>query len=102
MPKFTVETLSSLNPEKAFEKIKTFLEKDPDLKKMDPKLTCDFNAQKLTGEAKGSQFKANIEVKKLNDSECKVLVHVDLPLLLTPFKNKIQETLQKKLSKALA
>lgn len=102
MPKFSVESPSTLKPELAFEKIKTFLEKDADLKKMDPKLVCTFNVQKLTGEAKGSQFSAFIEVKKQSENSSKVSILIDLPLLLAPFKGKIQDTLQRKLIKALA
>ncbi len=103
MPKFTIDTKSEQNPTQTFEKIKKFLETDQDLKKFDPKLQCTFNASQLKGEAKGSQFKANISVNpNADNSKCVVSIEVDLPLMLTPFKGKVQETLQKKLAKALA
>jgi hypothetical protein len=101
MAKFTVESKSSQNADVTFEKIKNFLENDPELKKLDPKLKCDFDLKKLCGEAKGSQFKASIKVISNGDS-ADVTINVDLALMLTPFNGKVQEILQKKLTKALA
>ncbi|MNK99976.1 hypothetical protein D3C87_1203950 [compost metagenome] len=48
----------------------------------------------------GSQFKADMVVAA-NGAGSKVQVTVDLPMLLTPFKGKVQETLQRKLAKYL-
>jgi hypothetical protein len=101
MAKFTIESKSNQSADITFEKIKNFLEKDPELKKLDPKLKCDFDPKKLCGEAKGGQFKAIIKVVS-NGTSADVIINVDLALILTPFKGKVQEILQKKLTKALA
>lgn len=101
MAKFTIESKSSQSADVTFDKIKKFLENDQDLRKMDPKLKCDFDPKKLSGEAKGSQFKASIMITP-NGKAADVTINVDLALMLTPFKGKVQEVLQKKLSKALA
>ncbi len=101
MPKFKVETPSSLTPIETFAKIKTFLETADDLKKIDANIVCTFEESKLRGLAKGKQFKAEISVQPGNPA-CMVNVEVEIPLLLSPLKGKIQESLQRKLKKALA
>ncbi len=101
MPKFKVETPSSLSPQETFVKIKTFLETTDDLKKIDSHIVCSFEESKLKGQAKGKQFKADISILPSNP-QCMVSVEIEIPLLLTPLKGKIQESLQRKLKKALA
>ena len=100
MPKVTVDHKSQLGAKDAYEKIKSFFETDADIRRLDPSMKCEFEPSKMTGKAKGSQFKADIAVKA-DGSGSVVSVVVDLPLLLTPFKGKVQETIQKKLSKYL-
>jgi hypothetical protein len=101
MPKFTIEHNSSHSAKEAFEKIKTFMSGDDDLRRFDSKMQCQFNDGAMNGTIKGSQFKADVAV--LNEGTgSKIQIVVDLPMLLTPFKGKVQETLQKKLSKYLA
>lgn len=101
MPKFTIEHASSHNAKEAFEKIKTFMDGDDDLRRFDPKMQCQFNDGAMNGSIKGSQFKADLSVQAQGTGS-KIQIVVDLPMLLTPFKGKVQETLQKKLSKYLA
>lgn len=101
MPKFKVDTPSTLDAKEAFAKIKTFLETADDLKKIDSNIVCTFEEGKLKGVAKGKQFKADISVSQ-GKADCIVSVEVEIPLLLAPLKGKIQESLQKKLKKALA
>jgi hypothetical protein len=101
MPKVSIEHSTSLNPKDAFGKIKTFFETDQDIRRFDPNIKCDFNESSLSGKASGSQFKANIAVISQGQGS-KIDVTVDLPLLLAPFKGKVQETIQKKLSKYFA
>ena len=100
MPKFTIEHTSSHSAKEAFEKIKTFSE-DEDLRRFDSKMQCQFNDSQLSGSIKGGQFKADLSVQT-QGAGSKIQIVVDLPMLLTPFKSKVQETLQKKLSKYLA
>lgn len=100
MPKFQIEQKSPLNLQDTYSKVKVFLETDQGLRKIDPKITCDFNEKDLSCKAQGSQFKAQLFVKE-DASGSKVLIEVDLPLLLTPLKGTIKEILEKKLTKAL-
>lgn len=101
MPKFTIECNSKKTAKESYELIKKFLESDGSLKSLDAKLACTFNDAKMSALAQGSQFKANLEVKEAGDGS-KVDVHVDLPFLLSPFKGKVQETIERKLAKVLA
>lgn len=101
MPKFTVEQKSKKPADQAFEAVKNFLSKDGEIMKFDSKAKVSFDDATKTCKVTGSQFKA--EMKILPDADgSKVAVMVDLPMLLTPFKGKVQETLQKMLSKHLA
>lgn len=100
MPKFTIDHQSSHNAEEAYKKIKEFLANDQDIRRFDPKLQCTFDDSAKCAAMKGSQFKADMAVSNAG-SGSKVSVTVDLPLMLTPFKGKVQETLQKKLAKYL-
>ncbi|WP_413288912.1 polyhydroxyalkanoic acid system family protein [Bdellovibrio sp. HCB337] len=101
MPKFTIEHSSSHSAKDAFEKIKTFMSGDEDVRRFDSKMQCQFNDGAMNGSVKGSQFKADVSVQEQGTGS-KIQIVVDLPMLLTPFKGKVQETLQKKLSKYLA
>ncbi|MCE3010068.1 MAG: polyhydroxyalkanoic acid system family protein [Proteobacteria bacterium] len=100
MPKLSIDHSVAINSTDALQKIKAFFESDQDLKKLDPKLHCEFDSSGK-GKISGSQFKAEIVVKaKGSGSEINVMI--DLPLMLTPFKGKIQEMVQKKLAKFLS
>lgn len=101
MPKISIDHQTNLPPSEAFQRIKNFFEKEEDIRRLDPNMKCTFAEDKMTGQAKGSQFKADVSVLA-QGSGSKVSVVVDLPLLLSPFKGKIQETVQRKLSKHLA
>lgn len=100
MPKVNIDHKSPLAASEAFLKIKVFFETDQDIRRLDPKMTCTFSESSLSGKAHGSQFKADITVKT-EGSGSLILVVVDLPLLLAPFKAKVQETITKKLNKYL-
>jgi len=101
MPKVSIEHSTNLAPKEAFQKIKTFFETDQDIRRFDPKMKCDFSEAGLSGKATGSQFKADIAVTSQGQGS-KIGVNVELPFLLAPFKGKVQETIQKKLSKYFA
>lgn len=101
MPKFKVDADSSHNAKDTFSKIRNFLEQAEDLKKIDPGIVCTFDEAKLKGYAKGKQFKADISILQ-GTPEAKVSIEIEIPFLLSPFKTKIQESLERKLKKALA
>lgn len=100
MPKINVEHVSKLNPTEVFNKLKTFFEGEHDIRRLDPKIQCTFNDSNMTGQATGSQFKAEMSVKKSGESSI-VAVTVDLPFILTPIKGKVQEKIQSQLAKHL-
>ncbi|MNJ99863.1 hypothetical protein D3C87_176440 [compost metagenome] len=100
MPKFTIDHQSSHNPQDAFTKIKEFLNNDQDIRRFDPKLQCTFDDGTMAAKMSGNQFKADVAVNP-SGAGSKISVTVDLPLLLTPLKGKVTETLQKKLAKYL-
>lgn len=101
MPKISINHKCNLPASDAFSKIKTFFETDQDIRRLDPKMKCEFIENKLTGKATGNQFKADISVTSQETGSI-VSIIVDLPLLLTPIKGKVQETIQKKLNKYLS
>ena len=101
MPKITVDHKSSVAATEALAKIKTFFETDKDMHAMDSKIKCDFNESSLKGKVIGSQFKADVSVQAQGPG-CLVNVVIDLPLIMTPFKGKVEETLKRKLAKYLA
>ncbi len=101
MAKFTVTTNSNQTSQETFSRIKSFLNSEDELKKIDAKIVCTFDDKSLIANANGSQFKAQMQVKPQGET-AQVEVTVDLPFLLMPFKGKIQEMLQKKLGKVLA
>ena len=101
MPKISIDHNSSLQAPESFEKIKTFFENDQDLRKLDPKMKADYDDKARKGKVTGSQFKAEVSVEESGTGSV-VKLRVDLPLMLTPFKGKVQETLERKLKKYLA
>lgn len=100
MPKIKVEKNSSLPAKDSYEKIKSFLSNDPDLKNLDSSYQCNFQDELMKGTAKGHKFNADLEVTSLGQ-ESKVQIIVDLPLMLLPFKGLVENTLNKKLTKLL-
>jgi hypothetical protein len=100
MPKFTIDYDSKVAAPEAFQKIKEFLGKEDGIRRFDPKVECNFDEPSQSCQIKGAQFKAELKIASVSDGS-KVSITVDLPLLLTPFKSKVQETLLKQLSKYL-
>jgi len=97
MPKLVIERSSELAPKELFEKIKNMLSDDRDLRKLDPNYKCQFDEGALTGQAKGGKFEAKMTIKAGGGKASAVLLEVQLPLLLTPFKGFVEKTLGQKL-----
>ncbi len=100
MGKFTINHDVKQPVDEAFEKVQQVLSKGDELKKYDPKIDCSFDSASKTCKIKGSQFKADLQVSSKGSGSL-ISVTVDLPLLLTPFKGKITESLVKLFSKHL-
>lgn len=101
MPKLKIDHESKMPASDAFSKIKSFFESDKDIQRIDPNLKWEPTPGKMTAKASGSQFKADIAVNDKGAGSVVTLV-VDLPLMLTPFKGKIESMIQQKLSQFLA
>jgi len=101
MAKVSIKKDSPLNQSETFTRLKSVLDQDHDLRKLDPDYRCQFDDQAKTGTAKGSKFEANLSVTATGDTST-LVVEVKLPLLLSPFKSMIETTLTKKIEKALA
>ena len=89
-----------MSPTDAFVRVKSFLDGDPDLKKLDPSYTCDFDDSALTGSANGKLFQAKMKVIE-SDPGSEVEIVVDLPLTLALAKGLVSRTLEKKLGESL-
>lgn len=101
MPKFNVEFPSPKAPEETYTAIKAFLSNENEIKKFDANAKCIFDDSKKSCSISGGQFKAEMNVSGGGD-QSKVVITVDLPFLLMPFKSKIHDSLHKMLSKHLA
>ncbi|MCB9025970.1 MAG: hypothetical protein H6625_06610 [Bdellovibrionaceae bacterium] len=101
MPKVSIKKTSSLSAQETFHLVTKLLNNDSDLRKLDPKYSCDFNDSNLTGQAKGSQFKADMSVKSTSQGS-EVEIIVDLPFHLALVKGLVEKTLIKKIDEALS
>lgn len=100
MPKFNIDHQSNHTVDAAYQKLKDFLSNEDEIRRFDPKIQIQFDDGAKCCTLKGSQFKAEMAVAS-SGTGSKVQVTVDLPLMLTPFKGKVTETLQRKLAKYL-
>jgi hypothetical protein len=94
MAKFTINHDVKQPADKTFATVQKILSKGDELKKYDPKIQTTFDEDTKTCKIKGSQFNADLKVTPKNDGS-QVVITVDLPLLLMPFKGKISESLVK-------
>ncbi len=101
MPKFKIEYPSIKDADEAYKTIKGFLSKGSEIAKLDAKAQCTFDDSKKSASISGSQFKAEMNVASTGP-QSQILITVDLPFLLMPFKGKIEESLVKMLNKHLA
>lgn len=101
MPKVTISKQSKSSAQMAFSKVKSVLENDQELKKLDPSFACTFNDSAMTGVANGKLFKANMSVKSQKEGS-QVEIIVDLPLALALAKGLVEKTLRRKLDESLS
>ena len=100
MPNVKVNATSEISPQEAYEKVTGLLENDKELQKLDPGYSCQFDAQSLSGTAKGSQFTASMQISP-SGSGSSVEISVDLPFHLGLVKGLVKKTLQGKVDKLL-
>ena len=100
MAKLLVEKTTRCSSKEAFLKVKTLLETDDMLRRLDSNLICQFDEVRLEGCAKGGQFRADLRVEPQSGG-AKVAIDVTLSFLLGPLKEKVRSVLQKKLDECL-
>ena len=98
MPKISISHSFDIAPEKAYEKVKTFLDSDIDLRKLDPNYQCHFDDSNLSGHAKGGRFQAELLVTPI-DSGSQVNLTIKLPLFAAPFKAMVEKIVRSKLNR---
>lgn len=102
MPKFKFDLLAPLDSATTYGKIKGLLNGENDFKKFDPNVCCTFDEASQTCNIKGKQFSADLHVKNNQPNNSKsstVTIEVEVPLALSLFKGKIQETIEKNLKR---
>ena len=98
MPNVKLTHKSQLDAETCFKKIEKLFESDPDLRKLDANMECDFDEDNLCGTAKGKQFNASLDIEEDGDT-CLVHIVVKLPFHLALAKGVVATMLTKKLAK---
>ncbi len=96
----TINHLTTLPLDRVTEIVRILFEKDSHLQKLDPDIRCQVSSSQKEIEVSGSRFEAHVRLQP-RDSGTQVCIVVDLPLLLSPFKGKVEETIREKLSKYL-
>ena len=96
MPKVSVKREIAGEKKKVFAAVKAYLEGRGTLKKLGA--TLDWDVKTCSAEIDASNFSGNLIVtEKSGKSTVEILI--DLPLLLTPFRGKVEEELKKHLSR---
>lgn len=100
MPKIQIDKSTQISQAECFGKIRTLLESDPELKKLDPSYKCQFDEKTFGGTAKGKMFEAVLSMTSTG-AKTNVSLVVSIPLMVTPFKGMIESVLKKKLDHIL-
>jgi len=101
MPTVKIQKSTDKSADEAFKKISHLLENDSELRKLDPKYVCEFHPESHSGSAKGSQFKADLQIHDASPGS-QVEITVELPFHLGLVKGLVSKTLEKKLDQALS
>lgn len=96
MPQVKVNQEIAGEKKKVYSAVKSYLEGKDTLKKLGGSIDWDDKA--CTAEIEGSNFNGNINVTE-KSGKSTVEIAISLPLLLTPFKGKVEEELKKHLSR---
>jgi hypothetical protein len=96
MPQVKVKQEIKGEKKKVFAAVKKYLEGRETLSKLGA--TIDWDEKKCAGAIEASNFGGSLEVTEKGGGSL-VEIAIDLPLLLTPFKGKVEEELKKHLSR---
>ena len=101
MPAINIEHLSQLPAKECYNKVKDLLSRGDLLKKFDNQIQYQFDDSKMTGEIKGGQFKASVNVTESGENS-KVSITIEIPFLFSAFKGKIQSSIEKQLKELIS
>jgi hypothetical protein len=96
MPKVQVKREIAGEKKKVYGAVKAYLEGRDTLKKLGA--TMDWDDKGCGAEIEASNFSGNITVTEKSGKSL-VEIAIDLPLLLTPFRGKVEEELKKHLGR---
>jgi hypothetical protein len=96
MPKVQVKREITGEKKKVYTAVKAYLQGRETLSKLGA--TMDWNDKGCCAEIEASNFSGNISVTEKSGKSL-VEIAIDLPLLLTPFRGKVEEELKKHLSR---
>jgi hypothetical protein len=96
MPQVKVKQEIKGEKKKVFAAVKKYLEGRETLSKLGA--TIDWDEKKCVGAIEASNFGGSLEVTEKGGASL-VEIAINLPLLLTPFKGKVEEELKKHLSR---
>jgi hypothetical protein len=96
MPKVNVKQEIKGEKKKVFAAVKKYMEGRDTLSKLGA--TVNWDDKSCEAEIEASNFSGNISVTEKSGSST-VAIAIDLPLLLTPFKGKVEEELKKHLGR---
>lgn len=99
MPQVKVKQEIPGEKKKVFSAVKTYLEGKETLSKLGA--TIDWNEKSCSAEIESSSFTGSISVTEKSGTSL-VEIAIDLPLLMTPFKGKVEEELKKHLGRVKA
>lgn len=96
MPQVTVKREIAGEKKKVYAAVKKYLEGRDTLKKLGADMNWDDKA--CNAEIEASNFSGNLSVTE-GKAKCVVEISIKLPLLLTPFKGKVEDELTKHLGR---
>lgn len=96
MPQVSVKREIAGDKKKVYAAVKKYLEGRDTLKKLGA--TMDWDDKACKAEIEASNFSGAIDVAE-KSGKCLVEISIKLPLLLTPFKGKVEEELTKHLGR---
>ncbi len=99
MPQVKVKQEIPGERKKVFSAVKKYLDGKETLTKLGASISWDEKA--CSADIEASNFSGNIQVTE-KSGKSMVEIAIDLPLLLTPFKGKVEEELKKHLSRVVA
>lgn len=100
MPTINITHSSSLTAKETFKKVRKLLSQKEEFKKFDNNIQYQFDDLKMTGEVKGSQFKAKLDITESEDQSF-VSIVIDIPFLLMVFKDQVKTSIEKELNQLL-